>query len=284
MIRKRGKFSVEEDTLILAGINNGDIDQVIFDNLVNSGYIRNIPTVLRRINHIRIMSGIKKSVDDTKEFRDELHSKEYWPDLKQQFTADELRYFEAMWVQMQQQFRGDVLPSEEMQLKQLITVDILIKRGLIDRKKHIEEADKLENEINKEYDKPEDQRDIAKLSQKEQQLSYIKNAVMAYTAEYDKLLNRQKEILKDLKGNRDARIKRIEDSKSSWAGLMRALDDEELRSRMGDDMELMRLAKDKRAEELSQWHVYADGKADQPLLNADTVKDDDDYETGENNE
>ena len=46
----------------------------------------------------------------------------------------------------------------------------------------------------------------------------------------------------------------------------------------------MRLAKDKRAEELSQWHIYADGKADQPLLNADTVKDDDDYETGDNNE
>ena len=154
------------------------------------------------------------------------------------------------------------------------TVDILVKRGLIDRKKHIEESDKLQKLIDAEYAKDDSIKDIQSLGNWESQLAYIKNSVMSYTAEYDKLLNRQKEILRDLKANREARIKRIEDSKTSWAGLMRALEEEELKERLGDDMELMRIAKNKRRDELAEWHIYTDGKADQPLLNADTVKDD----------
>ena len=272
--KKRGKFSVGEDKIITDGLNDGQLEQVIYDALVKRGFLREFDTVLRRIQTLRNSLGLKKNVDDTKHIRNELHSKEYWVDLQQQFTTDELRYFEAMWVQMQQQFRGDVLPSEEMQLKQLITVDILVKRGLIDRKKHIEESDKLQKLIDAEYAKDDSIKDIQSLGNWESQLAYIKNSVMSYTAEYDKLLNRQKEILRDLKANREARIKRIEDSKTSWAGLMRALEEEELKERLGDDMELMRIAKNKRRDELAEWHIYTDGKADQPLLNADTVKDD----------
>ena len=38
-------------------------------------------------------------------------------------------------------------------------------------------------------------------------------------------------------------------------------------------MEIHRLAADKAVEDLSDYHKYEDGVLDQPFLNADTVKD-----------
>ena len=69
----------------------------------------------------------------------------------------------------------------------------------------------------------------------------------------------------------DQRIKRIEDSKTTFSGLLRALDEEDLRRRMGDEAELMKLAKDKSKKKLSEVHIYSDGEGDLPLLTPETV-------------
>jgi len=278
-LKKRGKWSTEEDALILESLKKGHDSQTILQRLIDNdpqNRSRELSTLERRINHIQAQHNLKQSVDETQDLRLLFRSKEYYQTLKLQFTDPELEYFEALWVSLMQQFREDILESEEMQLKQFITVDILISRGMIERKQHIEEGDKLQKEIALEYDKGDGFRDDTLLAMLEQQLAQIRNSVSSYTSEYTKLLDQQKSISKDLKANRDARIKRIEDSKSSWASMIRALEDEELRERMGDDMELMKLAKDKVKDRLSQWHTYEDGKVDQPFLTPDTVKGEDD--------
>ena len=84
-------------------------------------------------------------------------------------------------------------------------------------------------------------------------------------------MDKRQLVSKDLKATRDQRIKRIEDSKSSWAGFLRALEDEEERERVGDDAELMKIAKDKSREKLGTFHTFIDGSIDRPLLNADTI-------------
>ena len=276
MAYKRGKWSDEEDLMILNGIKSKKPIDVITNELKDAGYPRKQTTVQKRLEKLQISNNIQGGIQATKNLRDVLHSKEYWADLAQQFTQVELRYFEANWVELMQQFREDILPSEEMQLKQYITIDILITRSLIERKQHIEETDKLQNLVNSEYNKDEGIRDVELLSQLEQQLAYVRNSVTSYTAEYTKLLDKQQSIGKDLKANRDARIKRVEDSKSSWAGLIRALEQEGLRERMGDEMEVMKIAKNKAKNRLSQWHIYADGIVDQPFLTPETVKNDND--------
>jgi len=275
--KKRGKWSISEDKIIREGIDLGKSADDILQDLVNNdpkGRSREIETLVRHINKLKRDQIVKATVEDSSDLRNVLQSKEYYPHLVRQFTTDEMRYFEAIWVELMQQFRHDVLPSEELQLKELITVDILATRTLTQEKLHLEETERLQKKLNLEYDLPVDQRDMNTIASLEQQIAQLRNSVASFTTEYSKLLDKKAALNKELKANRDVRIKRVEDSKSSWAGLIRALENETLRQKTGEGAELMRLAKDNAKKELSEWHTYVDGNVDQPLLTPETVRDD----------
>ena len=92
------------------------------------------------------------------------------------------------------------------------------------------------------------------------------------THELLKVLNEQQKISKDLKATREQRIKRIEDGKSSWIGLIRMLEDEEVREREGREMEILKRATDKAKESLHEYHTYNDNKVDVPLLTPESIK------------
>jgi uncharacterized protein Smg (DUF494 family) len=203
-----------------------------------------------------------------------LHSKTFWSEIKRQFDEDtgELAYFEETWIGLIKQFREDVLPAEELQIKQFITIDILINRSMKERKRHIAETDKLQKLVDAEYEKTETERDIPKLANMETQLSFARNSIANYTNEYTKLLNEQQKISKDLKATREQRIKRIEDGKSSWTGLIRMLEDEEIREKEGREMEILSMAVGKSKEKLYNYHSYQDNTIDKPFLTPDSVE------------
>jgi uncharacterized protein Smg (DUF494 family) len=140
-----------------------------------------------------------------------------------------------------------------------------------ERKRHISDTEKLQDEVDKEYRLSEDARDAAKLANLETQLSFARNSIANYTNEYTKLLNEQQKISKDLKATREQRIKRIEDGKSSWIGLIRMLEDEEIREKEGREMEIMAMAVDKNKKLLAEYHNYADDTVDSPLLTPETI-------------
>jgi hypothetical protein len=141
-----------------------------------------------------------------------------------------------------------------------------------ERKRHISETEKLQKVVDKEYDKPEDQRDVARLMNLEQQLSFARNSIANYTNEYTKLLNEQQKISKVLKATREQRIKRIEDGKSSWVGLIRMLEDETIREREGKEMEIINMATGKFRKQLQEYHSYQDNTIDIPFLTPDTIE------------
>ena len=140
-----------------------------------------------------------------------------------------------------------------------------------ERKRHISETEKLQKQVDNEYEKLESDRDIARLMNLETQLSFARNSIANYTNEYTKLLNEQQKISKDLKATREQRIKRIEDGKSSWVGLIRMLEDEDLREKEGREMEIISMAADKAKKLLEEYHSYADSSVDQPLLTPESV-------------
>jgi len=142
-----------------------------------------------------------------------------------------------------------------------------------ERKRHIAETEKLQRQVDKEYEKTEIDRDIPKLANLETQLSFARNSIANYTNEYTKLLNEQQKISKDLKATREQRIKRIEDGKSSWVGLIRMLEDEEVREKEGREMEILSMATDKYREKLESYHSYEDKLLDKPFLTPDSVED-----------
>jgi len=264
--KKRGQLSLEEEKFIRENLVVLSVEEIA------EALNRNPDPINRYIKENNITSN--ENSKDLEILKRKLHTKTFWSEIIRQFDKDsgELEYFEDTWVGLIQQFREDVLPAEELQIKQFITIDILINRSMKERKRHIAETDKLQQLVDKEYEKPEDQRDIPKLANLETQLSFARNSIANYTNEYTKLLNEQQKISKDLKATREQRIKRIEDGKSSWIGLIRMLEDESIREKEGREMEILAIATEKNKNKLQEYHQYQDGIVDKPFLTPDTIE------------
>ena len=265
--RKRGQLSLDEEKFITDNINKMSIEDIA--EAIN----RSTGPVKRYIieNNLDVPDDEKVSDDYLQR---KLHQKTFWLEVQRQFDkpSGELQYFEDTWINLIKQFREDVLPAEELQIKQFITIDILINRSMKERKRHISETEKLQKIVDDEYQKPEDQRDIPKLTNLETQLSFARNSIANYTNEYTKLLNEQQKISKDLKATREQRIKRIEDGKSSWVGLIRMLEDEQTREKEGREMQIIKTATNKAIDKLANYHTFADETIDRPFLIPEIVE------------
>ena len=269
MPKKRGQLSLDEEKFIRDNVETLSVEAIA--NQLN----RNVDPINRYIDENQLYSIHEKSENEV--LKRKLHSKTFWNEILRQFDEDsgELEYFENTWIGLIKQFREDVLPAEELQIKQFITIDILINRSMKERKRHISETEKLQRLVDAEYEKPETQRDIPRLANLETQLSFARNSIASYTNEYTKLLNEQQKISKDLKATREQRIKRIEDGKSSWVGLIRMLEDEDVREKEGREMEILSMATNKYKQELYGYHTYQDNSLDKPFLNHESVNLDD---------
>jgi hypothetical protein len=259
--KKRGQLSLSEESYIQENVHVLSLDEIAKNLNRHAGPIK------RYISENSLLTDPEEKLAH-QTLKDKLHSKTFWIEITKQFddVTGELEYFENTWVGLIKQFREDVLPAEELQIKQFITIDILINRSMKERKRHIAETDKLQKLVDAEYIKAESDRDIPKLANLETQLSFARNSIANYTNEFTKLLNEQQKISKDLKATREQRIKRIEDGKSSWVGLIRMLEDEQIREKAGREMEILNMAAQKAKSQLQQYHNYADKMVDIPLL------------------
>jgi len=271
MTKKRGQLSLTEEKYIKDNIHNASIEEIA------SALNRNPPPIKKFIEKNNLLQAPEDKAD-TEILKVKLRSKSFWNEVRKQFDEDtgELSYFENTWVNLIKQFREDVLLAEELQIKQFITIDILINRSMKERKRHISETEKLQKQVDFEYEMPESDRDTAKLANLETQLSFARNSIASYTNEYTKLLSEQQKISKDLKATREQRIKRIEDGKSSWTGLIRMLEDEDIREKEGRQLEILKMATDKFKNDLYDLHEYQDKELDRPILNSDSVLRDND--------
>ena len=262
--KKRGQLSLDEEKYIRDNIETLSIEDI-------ANHLNRSPAPIQKYAEQNYLFSDQA---DTNYLKLKLHSKPFWSEITKQFdnSSGELEYFENTWVSLIKQFREDVLPAEELQIKQFITIDILINRSMKERKRHIADTEKLQHEVDKEYAKSEDVRDIPKLANLETQLSFARNSIANYTNEYTKLLNEQQKISKDLKATREQRIKRIEDGKSSWTGLIRMLEDEEIREKQGREMEILRLATVNQKNKLEEYHQFSNSIIDKPFLTPDSVE------------
>jgi hypothetical protein len=264
--KKRGQLSLDEESFIRDNVSSLSIDDIA------AKLNRNPEPIERYIRESKIDLS-SDNIESDKILRQKLKTKTFWLEIERQFDKEtgELDYFEDTWINLIKQFREDVLPAEELQIKQFITIDILINRSMKERKRHIADTEKLQKEVDKEYAKSETDRDIPKLANLETQLSFARNSIANYTNEYTKLLNEQQKISKDLKATREQRIKRIEDGKSSWVGLIRMLEDEQIREKEGREMEILSMATNRTQKQLAEYHNYADNTVDSPFLTPEIV-------------
>jgi len=201
-----------------------------------------------------------------------LESRPYWSELTSQFTGDELELFKYHWSRIIAQFKDDVFPTEELQVVDVIKLEILMNRCLKSNKDNLNEMNVIDQMIRDERALDKDQRDHDYLMNLERQMASLRASQESLNRDYRELQTKKAAILREMKGTREQRIKRLEDSKqsfTSWIAML--MQDPDTLKRYGIEMEKMRLAMLKEKERLGAFHKYEDGQVDQPFLTPDTV-------------
>lgn len=197
----------------------------------------------------------------------------HWKELKQQFAEDELELFLHHWSEIIAQFKDDVLHTEKLQIIDIVKLEVLMNRVLKQERSQIKQIEDIRNMVELEKSKPIEERDEVVINNLERQLLALHSAQEDLSKQHRDLLKEKKLLFREIKGTREQRIKRLEDSKESGVGWIRKLLlRPDLRRRLGIEMEKMRLAADAEYERLSEWHKYEDGEIDQPILTPENVK------------
>jgi hypothetical protein len=259
---KRGPLSKEEMFKIKQLHNQGKTLDEIMQLTGRAG-----DSIIKFLNAQKEKEGDARATD-REALRAALMNKYYWPDIEKQFSSSEVIYFRETWCEYMKQFGDDVTFSEEMQVKDIITVDILIDRSMKERQATNVYIDELQKKLDKEY--ASSVPDNVTISNLEEQIQTARSSLSEYTVEYAKLLDKKKDLGRDLKMTRDQRKQKIEDSTTTFSAYIKALQDEDLRLKTGEEINLMKVAKDRAKQKLSEVHVYGDGVADLPLLTPET--------------
>lgn len=260
---KKGRLSKEEIRFISNNIDNLTVDDIAkkLDRDVES-----IDSFVKR--------KLKRGLSLEEEAAFELEDRPYWIELENQFTSEELELFKYHWTRIIAQFKDDVFPTEELQVVDVIKLEILMNRCLKSNKDNLNEMNMLEKLIRDERALDKDQRDQDYLMNLERQMAALRASQESLNRDYRELQTKKAAMLREMKGTREQRIKRLEDSKQSFTSWIASLiQDPEKMKRYGIEMEKMRLAMLKEKERLSAFHKYEDGVVDQPFLTPDTIKD-----------
>lgn len=261
---KRGPISQEEKKKIELWIETKTDKEIGL-------LLRRQPEVIQ-MHRVAIMANAPHVVENRKKgvgIKENLRAHPQWKHFKEQFTREEMILFESSYVELVGQFDANILPTEQKQIFQAITLEIFINRHNKERhdnQKDIERLKKMQEDI---YNIPQEQRSNADkelLTGIINQIQAMQATSQSKTKEYKDLSDKYSNILKELKGTREQRIQKIENSGQKFTGLLRQLDEEDFRKRTGVTMNLMDAAADQERRRLSEYHTYMDGEVDKPLL------------------
>lgn len=264
----RGRLSNLETKYIQDNVHEQTFDEI-------ATFLNREPESIRA--YIENKLGIHPTLNETAMRIVSLREKPVWKSLEKQFSQDELKTFEFNWYSMNEQFHNDVLPSEEQQIIDVIRIDILMGRNMIEQRNSITFVSTIRDEINQLKDGIAlDKRDNKLIVKLNSQLDYIISARTTLTKDFREFQDRKNKLWDTLKATRNQRIERIESSKQSfntWLGQI--IDSPERRRDLGRKMEKERLACETELRRLTEYHTYEDDTVDRPFLTPETVGEDD---------
>lgn len=200
----------------------------------------------------------------------------YWRDLVQQFSEEELKLMDYHWGEVTSQFKEDIQHTEKLQILDMLKMEVLSNRSLTEQSNIKSKIEDLKSEILNLKLQGDEQ---GLIEAKEAQIAALYSAYETIGKDYANFLKEKSNIFKALKATREQRYKQIENSKESlldWVKTM--IEDKERRKQIGIYMEKMRIASEVEYERLSEYHTYADGTIEKPILNSNTVMEDEEEE------
>ena len=260
---RKGRLSNEEARFITQNAERLSVDEIATE-------LQRDPESINSFIKRKLKLGLSRE----EEAAYSLEDRPYWVELKQQFTEDELTLFKYHWARIISQFKDDVFPTEELQVVDVIKLELLMNRCLKGNKENIDQISAFEAMIQEERACDPDQQDRDRILNLERQVSSLRAAQESLNRDYRDLQTKKSSMLKEMKGTREQRIKRLEDSKQSFtAWVIHLMQNPEVIHKYGVEREKMRLSMNKEEERLAQFHRYEDGQIDQPFLTPDTVQD-----------
>lgn len=263
--RKRGAFSTEELQYLVDNRGILTVEQIA-EKLNRTVQVVN--KQLEKINEKQQFTVIKQNSEEAKR---DLKTRSYWPQIKKEYTPEELLLYIDHWGKYQEQFDNDVTHAEELQICHAIDLNIQMHRNLQEKMTVTKDIEKIRRQIDKETDKPDDAQNKDYINNLMQTLAGLSSAQMTRTKEYKDLFEAHNKLMASLKSTRDQRFSEIQSRKVTFFGWIKAFDDATQRARYSKEAELLSLAADKATKDLSEFHTYADKKLDLPILNSETV-------------
>ena len=260
---KRGRISKQEGRTIKRLVDSATVEDIALE-------------IGRSVEAVEdfIKRELKVGLSREEEAAYSLEHRPYWVELQAQFTSDELELFKYHWSRIISQFKDDVFPTEELQVVDVIKLEILMNRCLKGNKENIEQINLYDTMVKDERSRDKDQQDMDYILNLERQVASLRASQERLNKDYRELQAKKASMLREMKGTREQRIKRLEDSKQSFTSwVAQLLQNPDLMKQYGVEMEKMRMAMFKERDRLSELHKYEDGQVDQPFLTPDTIKD-----------
>jgi hypothetical protein len=228
---------------------------------------------VEKIKEIREAQGISDNGEEDERLviKAALRKKPFFSDLKLQFDESELQDFEYEWTSLVLQFKNDYTYTEESQMIDLISFNILMRRLLRDKQGTIKQKDRIEKALNAELKKANADIDKDYISSLQLQLSNIIQSQQSITKEFAALQDKKQKLYNDLKGTRDKRFDKITDNKRTFQDWLKSIYQAENREREGKEAAIMKGALELELARLAKPHRYMDGVEDRPILTPDTV-------------
>ncbi len=265
--KKGGAIGEVERKFILDNMNKKTVEEI-------AEHLNRDVKIVDKV--IRTYIDLPQANNQTARFH--LKKSSYWRQLKEAFDENELVAIEDEYVKLVQQFREDIVASEEIQLLDLIKLGILQQRNLKGKQNIITNMQRYQKMVDDILGKadgnfsavtPDSQQQIMEINKN---IQACMGAESARTAEFNEL-QKQKNVLFDkVMGSRDQRVTEILNSKITFAGLIKELVNRDKQIEESRFLELGKMAVEKEYKRLMQPYKYADETIDNPIICADVVE------------
>lgn len=205
-----------------------------------------------------------KYEEASKFFQEQFKNTLYYKALKDQFTEEEIDYYLEEWGSLCVQFE-DIVATEKRQIDELIKAEIIGLRIMRNVKLAETVIEELQNQINvlrskKDVVTDEDARIV------DEQLSWYIGRLVgqsnAMTSDYRDNVDLRNKILTELNARRRDRIDQLRKTGTTFAGLVQAFRDNAIREAQGKQLELVRIAKNKKLNDWRKITKFPDGTKD----------------------
>ena len=265
----KGKMSYEEVKFI-----KENVDKLAHDEIAR--VLNRLPsTILAHIARNKLGKAFNRIRDKEpkkiteRDARMLLRAKRFYATLFHQISKKETEFFEECWVDMMEQFQHNVLPSEEMELKEMILLEIFKNREITEEKKRRDRKGQILKEMDEiKAQVPVDKDELRSLRE---ELLSINAACEKHANRFHSLCERSEKIRKALYASRQDRVKNVELSKVDFATWLRELEDYSTQLKVSREMTILKMAQDREKNRLTRLHKYANNEVNVPILNEDSV-------------